>query len=75
MRDYLAWRNHLQSLREVIAYEASRRTVSGGNEPERLQVMRVSEGYFRFFNLTPALGRFMNPEESLSGRDEVAVLS
>jgi hypothetical protein len=75
MRDYLAWRNHLQSLREVIAYEASGRTVSGGGEPERLQVMRVSEGYFRFFDLTPALGRFMNPEESHSGRDQVAVLS
>ena len=75
MRDYLAWRDHLQSLREVIACESSQRTVSGEGEPERLQVMRVSEGYFRFFNLTPALGRFMDPEESHSGRDQVAVLS
>ena len=75
MRDYLAWRDHLQSLREVIAYEASGRTVSGGGEPERLQVMRVSDGYFRFFNVAPALGRFMSPEESHSGRDGVAVLS
>jgi putative ABC transport system permease protein len=75
MKEYLAWRDHLQSFSDVVAYEASRRTVSGGGEPERLQAMRVSEGYFRFFNLTPALGRFMSPEESHSGRDGVAVLS
>ena len=75
MRDFLAWRDRLQSLREVVAYEASQRTVSSGGEPQRLQVMRVSEGYFRFFHLTPTLGRFMNPEERNSGRDEVAVLS
>jgi len=75
MGDYLAWRDRLQSLKEVIAYQTSQPTVSGGGEPERLQAMRVSEGYFRFFHLTPALGRFMDPEESHSGRDQVAVLS
>jgi putative ABC transport system permease protein len=72
--DYLAWQNgnvfeHLAVFREASF------DVTGGDEPEHVQVAAVTEDYFSVLGTEPSLGRAFLPEEQLHGSNSVAVLS
>jgi predicted permease len=42
---------------------------------ERILATETSEGFFEIFGVTPEIGRTYTPDESVAGRDNVAVLS
>jgi putative ABC transport system permease protein len=50
-------------------------TVSEGNEPERLQGLRVSASYFHTLGVQPALGRDFRVEEDVPGAQRVVIIS
>ncbi len=60
---------------ELAAYRGVGVNLSGGDRPERLSGMRVTEGFFRLFGATPARGRVFTPEEGREGGARVAILS
>ena len=49
--------------------------LTGGGEPERLNVEKVTGQYFSLLGVSPALGRTLQPDEAQAGKDHVAVLS
>jgi putative ABC transport system permease protein len=50
-------------------------TLSEGNEPERLQGLRVSATYFRTLGVQPAIGRDFRVEEDVTGAPRVVIIS
>ena len=49
--------------------------LTGGTEPERINVARVTSGYFDVLGVQPALGRAFTAEEDQVGNHRVAILS
>jgi predicted permease len=49
--------------------------LTGGDQPERVEVMLVSWNYFSILSITPALGRVFGPQDNGPGIPEVAVVS
>jgi putative ABC transport system permease protein len=50
-------------------------TVTGGDQPERLDGQQVSAGYFRTIGIAPALGRDFRPADDVLHGPKVVVLS
>ena len=72
--DYLAWK-HDQVFEHAAFYREATFDVTGGDEPEQVQVASVSEDYFSVIGTEPSLGRSFLPEEQQRGSLFVAVLS
>lgn len=68
-------RRESKTLEEVAAYMDWVPVVTGTGEPERVQGIQVSDGYFQVLRGKPLLGRTFLPEEQTEGKDRVVVLS
>ena len=64
-----------RTLQRVAAVGNWQVTLSGGNDPERVQGSRVSWTYFRVLGVTPALGRDFTESEDRPGSNSVVMLS
>jgi putative ABC transport system permease protein len=74
--DYLDWRAQATSFEDLAAYSSSTTTLTGDEEPERLNAETVSAPYFRILGEAPALGRvFRDEEDQVPDRDAVVVLA
>ncbi len=73
--NFLDWRRESRALDELAAWAPWGFALSGSGEPEELASVRVSANLFRLLDVPPALGRGFLPEEEISGRDRVVVLS
>src|SRR5690242_17022415 len=74
--EYRDFRSRIPSLPDLIAYRMAPFTVGAAEHSERTYGLLVSGNYFAALRLTPALGRFIAPEEaSANGGDPVVVLS
>ena len=70
------WHRQAKSFSEVVAYNGNLNPIlSGGNEPERVAAMQVSDGYFALMQTPPLLGRALLPEDQQPGKNQVVVLS
>ncbi|MGQ0642391.1 MAG: ABC transporter permease [Gemmatimonadaceae bacterium] len=49
--------------------------LTGGSEPQRVSVARISTGFFELLGVTPLLGRSFRAEESVVGNHRRAILS
>ena len=49
--------------------------VTGGNEPERVDMLLVSANYFSLLGVAPALGRVFGPQDDSPGNAPVAIVS
>ncbi len=73
---FLFWREHNQVFEALTAQGfVTGLNLSGGNEPEYVNGMKVSADYFRVFQVEPALGRSFSADEDRSGANRVAVLT
>jgi predicted permease len=75
---YLFWREQQQSFEALSCFSTVGTrggNLTGGNEAEFVQVLRVSEEFFRVFGLQPAMGRTFTKEEDTPGSARVALLS
>jgi predicted permease len=73
--DFIDWESRLTSFRSLAASQLDALVVTGGEEPERLLMARVSPDFFSTLGAHPSLGRAFSKEEHRSGVEPVAILS
>ncbi|HEY3117938.1 MAG TPA: ABC transporter permease, partial [Chloroflexota bacterium] len=73
--DFVAWREQSHAFEGMVASEGNDIALTGADEPERLDGMRVSADYFQLLGVEAALGRTFLPGEDQPGRDPVVILS
>jgi len=59
----------------IGAFKSDSFNLTGMGEPELLEGIRASAGFFRALGVEPALGRFYTNEEDSPGREREAILS
>jgi putative ABC transport system permease protein len=72
--DFVDWRSQATAL-EPAAYRTTTFNVRRADAAVRLQGATVSANLFRVLRVAPMLGRTFTPEEELTGRGDVAILS
>ncbi len=74
--DYQDWRDQSRSFAAMAAFDGGSFTLTGVDEPERLDGEYVSQPYFALLGVNAAVGRTFRPEEDrVPQRDAVVVLS
>ena len=77
--DYFEWRATNASFSSLGAYwyapGSSSSDLTGIGNPERVEGVYVTDGFFQTLRPTAMLGRTISPEEHLEGRNRVVVLS
>ena len=73
--DFVAWREQSHAYEDMVASQGSDFALTGKDEPERLEGMRVSASYFQVLGVSAALGRTFLPGDDQPGRDQVVILS
>jgi predicted permease len=73
--NFLDWRARAQSFSRLAAAEPYSYDYTGGDRPEVLKALNVTEGFFDVFGVAPLAGRFFRPDEHKNGNHRVAVLT
>jgi putative ABC transport system permease protein len=75
--EFAFWKENNQSFEETAGYAgiSSGFNLSGGAEPQRVQGLRVSEGFLRVLGVSPMLGRGFSAEEDRPNGPRVALIS
>jgi putative ABC transport system permease protein len=75
--DFIEWREQCRTCAQMAAYVGTwPGNLTGGTEPERVRIARVTDGLFATLGAKPALGRTFLPEETgrpLFGNDSPPV--
>ncbi len=72
---YVDIRNENHSFEEMAIAEIYGMTVTGRDQPERIDGMQASSTLLRMLGAKPLLGRLLLPEEDKPGKPQVAILS
>jgi predicted permease len=72
--NYLDWRQQASHVERLVAWEGWGATLTGRDEPERLQGFRVSPGFFDVLGVSPGLGRSFAPGEAQPGHDRRVII-
>jgi putative ABC transport system permease protein len=72
--NYLDWRRQTSRVERLVAWEGWGATLTGRDEPERLQGFRVAPGFFEVLGVSPVLGRSFASAEEQPGRDRSVVM-
>jgi putative ABC transport system permease protein len=73
--NFLEWQGRNHSFERIAAMIAFPKSLTGDGEPEQLEAMSVTEGFFPILGVQPIRGRWFTPEEDTPGKDNVAILS
>lgn len=73
--NFLDWRDRATSFSHLAGAEPYSRDYLGGDRPEVLPSIQVTQGFFEVFGLPPLAGRYFRPEEHKKGANQVAVIS
>ena len=73
--NFIDWRARATSFKHLAAVDPYSYDYTGGERPEVLKALKVSEGFFDVFGMDPLHGRFFRPDEHKAGNDRVVVLS
>lgn len=75
--DYFDYRDQTTTLESLAARNVFRpgRIVTGGDEPEQVTTVTVSENLFTTLGIAPLLGRSFTAEEAVTGAPAVVMLS
>jgi hypothetical protein len=69
------YRREIPSFERVAAWESDAANLTGGGEPVRIGIARVTANTFETLGTRPVLGRGFTEDEDLPGGPPVAVLS
>jgi putative ABC transport system permease protein len=72
--NYLDWRQQTSTIQSLVAWEGWGATLTGRDQPERLQGFRVSPGFFEVLGAAPAIGRSFTSGEGAPGNDHRIVI-
>jgi hypothetical protein len=73
--DFADWRDQGGVFERIALYRRQNIDLTGDGEPERINGLTVSEGYFTLMKVQPLLGRTFRPEDHKSDAALVAVIS
>ncbi|HMF58166.1 MAG TPA: ABC transporter permease, partial [Pyrinomonadaceae bacterium] len=73
--NFTDWKNQNQSFESLAAYLNWNYNLTGGDDPQRLNALVVSAGFFQTLGAEAELGRVLTAEDDQEGRDDVVVLS
>jgi putative ABC transport system permease protein len=73
--NFLDWRARQTSFAHLAALDPYSYDYLGGDRPEVVKAVKVTEGFFDAFGLPPLVGRYFLPDEHKKGNDKVLVLS
>src|SRR5262249_14944066 len=74
MADFIDWKDRQQVFESTSAWRFLYFNISGHDQPERVQGLKVDANFFQLLGVQPALGRNFLPEETEPGRNTVAIL-
>lgn len=72
---YLTYRDHSRTLDDIGLWKATSASVTGPGEPERVDAMQITEGFFPLLGVAPSLGRGYMPEDVAPGSESPVILS
>src|SRR5437588_4395799 len=72
--NYAEWKAGTPSLESMSAYSPGAASLMVGNDPERVDLMRVNGGFFHMLGVTPMAGRDFLPQDDQPGAPRVAIL-
>jgi putative ABC transport system permease protein len=73
--DYFDWTRAADAFESLAAWNFQFFNLSGADEPERVEGLKVTSRFFEVLGVQPALGRAFLPEEERAGRDRVVILT
>src|SRR5262249_15578433 len=73
--NYLDIRNRNQVFTSLAAMRAMQMSISVTGDPRRIWGFLVSGNYFDLLGISPAIGRFISPQDDTAAPSPVAVLS
>lgn len=75
--DFIDYRDDSQSFEQLAAFTAlpTGITLTGADQPERIDALVVSTGFFESLGAQPAMGRTFISEEEQAGKHNVVVIS
>ncbi|HUQ88281.1 MAG TPA: ABC transporter permease [Vicinamibacterales bacterium] len=73
--NFLDWRARATSFTKLAGLEPYSFDYTGGDRPEVLKAVLVTEGFFDTFGIQPLAGRFFRPEEHAKGNNRVVVIT
>jgi len=73
--NFLDWRERATSFTNLAGVEPYSFDYTGGERPEVVRAVLVTEGFFETFGIAPLAGRFFIPEEHATGGTRAAVMS
>ncbi len=73
--NFLDWKKNSGTFEYLSAYRGWNATLTGVDEPRRLQATQVSADFFHTFAMFPRLGRGFSEADCEPGRDAVAIVS
>jgi putative ABC transport system permease protein len=73
--NFLEWQERNRSFARIAAFAPFLQlSLSGDGEPEQVDGMAVSSGFFEILGIQPIAGRWFTPQEDTPGNDNVAIL-
>ncbi len=73
--NYFDWKAQNQSFKDIAAYASTTRTITGGDEPERVSASLISANLISVLGVSPAMGRNFLPEEDRPGGSQTVLIS
>jgi putative ABC transport system permease protein len=73
--NFLAWQKQNTVFERMVAFGRPSFNLVGVGDPEPIQGMRVTDGFFAMLGAQPHIGRDFLPEEDQPGRSNVVILS
>jgi len=74
-RNYVEWKRQAHSFNGMAAMQQVRVQLTGTDRPEDLEAVRVTPDFLPVLGRTPLLGRLFTPDETLDGKNQVALVS
>jgi len=73
--NFLDWLSQSHSFERIAAYRGWDATLTGVDDPERVQAFQVTPAFFPLLGMKPVLGRTFSSDEAEPGHDAVVVVS
>lgn len=73
--EYATWRESQSVFDDVAVYGSDQATLTGGDQPERVEVGLATASLLPVLGVAPLAGRWFAPDEDIPGGNPVAVLS